>query len=540
MSITDEPRTIGGRYRLDRAIGRGGMGTVWAGHDEVLGRSVAVKEVRFPPELGPQEVTALRERTLREARATARLSHPNVITTYDVVDEDDRPWIVMELLSARTLDEVIRADGALPPHRVAEIGLGVLAALEAAHAQGVVHRDVKPSNVLVLDDGRVVLTDFGIATVAGDPALTSTGVVLGSPAYLPPERARGGQVGPAGDLWSLGATLYAAAEGRPPYDAIDALSTLTAVVSDPVPPMRTGGDLAEAVHDLLQKDPAQRAGIEVTKGRLTRAARDLSPAAAAPAATVALSRADQTSALRGGTPPPPPRVDPEEQEDRRGGLLTAGLVVALLLVAGLVVAAVLAGRDDGDPGAGPTQTPTTSEPAESTPSTSAPETSTSAPPDDGLPAGFTLYEDPSGFAVAVPDGWVAQQESDTIVDIEEPGGSRFLRFDQTNEPAKDPVKDWEQLEKSVSEDLPNYQRIGINEVDYRGWPAADWEFTFGDGSTTHVIDRGFVPSENQGYAIYLSSPDEQWQDSLGIFQTAADTFEPAPADASGGDEDDND
>ena len=167
------------------------MGTVWQGHDELLGREVAIKEVRFPPELGRQEIADLRERTLREARATARLSHPNVITTYDVVEEDGRPWIVMELLKTHSLSEVLRDDGPLPPHRVAEIGLGVLAALETAHAQGVVHRDVKPSNVLVTADGRPVLTDFGIATMAGDPALTSTGVVLGSPAYMSPERARG-------------------------------------------------------------------------------------------------------------------------------------------------------------------------------------------------------------------------------------------------------------------------------------------------------------------------------------------------------------
>src|SRR6186997_2571942 len=181
---TSEPSTrlIGGRYRLERSIGAGGMGTVWAGRDELLRREVAIKEVRFPADLSDTEQADLRERTMREARATARLSHPNVVRTYDVVEEDDRPWIVMELLATRSLAELMRDAGPLPPHRVAEIGLGVLGALEAAHAQGVVHRDVKPSNVLITSDGRPVLTDFGIATTAGDPALTSTGVVLGSPA----------------------------------------------------------------------------------------------------------------------------------------------------------------------------------------------------------------------------------------------------------------------------------------------------------------------------------------------------------------------
>jgi serine/threonine protein kinase len=197
---------IGGRYRLERSIGAGGMGTVWAGRDELLHREVAIKEVHFPAELSDAEQADLRERTLREARATAWLSHPNVVTTYNVVEEDGRPWIVMELLPSRSLSTMLREDGPLAPYRVAEIGLGVLGALELFHAQGVVHRDVKPGNVLITPDGRPVLTDFGIATMAGDPALTSTGVVLGSPAYISPERARGQRPGPAGDLWSLGAT----------------------------------------------------------------------------------------------------------------------------------------------------------------------------------------------------------------------------------------------------------------------------------------------------------------------------------------------
>ena len=229
-------RVIGGRYRLDRSIGSGGMGTVWHGIDELLGREVAVKEVRFPPEIGESEQAELRERTLREARATARLSHPNVVTTYDVVEEDGRPYIVMELLPTRSLSTVLREEGPLLPHRVARIGLEMLGALETSHRQGVVHRDVKPGNVLLTLEGRAVLTDFGIATMAGDPALTSTGVVLGSPAYMSPERARGHKPGPESDLWSLGATLYAAAEGRPPYDSDNALGTLTAVISDPVEP----------------------------------------------------------------------------------------------------------------------------------------------------------------------------------------------------------------------------------------------------------------------------------------------------------------
>lgn len=535
-----QTRTVGGRYRLDRSIGSGGMGTVWQGTDQLLGREVAVKEIRFPPEVGEREQDELRERTLREARATARLSHPNVVTTYDVVEEDGRPYIVMELLPTRSLSTVLREDGPLPPHRVAEIGLEMLSALEMSHEQGVLHRDVKPGNVLLTREGRAVLTDFGIATMAGDPALTSTGVVLGSPAYMSPERARGKKPGPESDLWSLGATLYAAAEGRPPYDSDNALGTLTAVISDPVEPPRTDGPLGEAILGLLEKNPAQRMDIPTARALLTKAAADRStdatpvPAAAA----VALDRAGRTEALppvdagppsRPAATPPPPDYESRTYAAgrRRPGLPAVALVVALLLIGGLVALALL-NRGEEDPAANPApkETASTTPPPSSSPpeTTSAPETS---PADDGLPAGFVRYEDPSGFALAVPEGWEATQSSATAVDIKEPGGSRFLRIDQTDEPKGDPKKDWERQETSVSERLPNYQRIQIESVDYNGWKAADWEFTFGEGSTTHVLNRGFVPSKDKGYAIYLSTPEGDWAGSQDIFQTAADTFEPA-------------
>ncbi|MQA88235.1 MAG: protein kinase, partial [Streptosporangiales bacterium] len=223
-------RLVGGRYRLEEPLGRGGMGIVWRGRDELLGRAVSVKEVLLPPGLSAQEQDVLYRRTLREARAAARLDHPNVVLVYDVVEENGRPWIVMELVRARSLGDVIREDGPLPPHQVAEIGQHVLAALRAAHGAGVLHRDVKPSNVLLADDGRVVLTDFGVAAVEGDATLTGSGTLLGSPAYIAPERARGARATAASDLWALGATLYAAVEGRPPHDRGAAMATLTAVV----------------------------------------------------------------------------------------------------------------------------------------------------------------------------------------------------------------------------------------------------------------------------------------------------------------------
>ncbi|ADB34627.1 serine/threonine protein kinase [Kribbella flavida DSM 17836] len=246
------------RYRLLGSLGRGGMGIVWQARDEVLGREVAVKEVLLPPELPAEGQAVLRQRTLREARSAARLSHPNVVTVYDVVEEDGRPWIVMELVRSRTLADAIREDGALPWRDVAGIGVQVLAALQAAHAAGVLHRDVKPSNVLLAEDGRVVLTDFGIASLEGDTSLTLSGTLVGSPAFIAPERVQAHGAGPESDLWSLGATLYTAVEGRPPHDRGAALPTLTAAVTEPPDPAPSAGPLWPAIDGLLRKKPAER------------------------------------------------------------------------------------------------------------------------------------------------------------------------------------------------------------------------------------------------------------------------------------------
>ncbi|WP_443744656.1 serine/threonine-protein kinase [Streptomyces sudanensis] len=249
---------LAGRYRLGAVLGRGGMGTVWRAVDETLGRTVAVKELRFPNAIDEEEKRRLITRTLREAKAIARIRNNSAVTVYDVVDEDDRPWIVMELIEGRSLADVIREDGTLTPRRAAEVGLAVLGVLRSAHRQGILHRDVKPSNVLIADDGRVVLTDFGIAQVEGDPSITSTGMLVGAPSYISPERARGQRPGPAADMWSLGGLLYACVEGHPPYDKGSAIATLTAVMTEQLDPPRNAGPLDKVIYGLLAKDPAQR------------------------------------------------------------------------------------------------------------------------------------------------------------------------------------------------------------------------------------------------------------------------------------------
>ncbi|MBT2411768.1 serine/threonine protein kinase [Streptomyces sp. ISL-12] len=251
-------RLLAGRYRLGDVLGRGGMGTVWRAQDETLGRTVAVKELRFPTSIDEEEKRRLITRTLREAKAIARIRNNSAVTVFDVVDEDDRPWIVMELVEGKSLAEVIREDGLLEPKRAAEVGLAVLDVLRSAHREGILHRDVKPSNVLIAEDGRVVLTDFGIAQVEGDPSITSTGMLVGAPSYISPERARGHKPGPAADLWSLGGLLYAAVEGTPPYDKGSAIATLTAVMTESLEEPKNAGPLRDVIYGLLTKDPAQR------------------------------------------------------------------------------------------------------------------------------------------------------------------------------------------------------------------------------------------------------------------------------------------
>ncbi|WP_327168637.1 serine/threonine-protein kinase [Streptomyces subrutilus] len=254
----DEGRLLAGRYRLGEVLGKGGMGTVWRAEDETLGRTVAVKELRFSTGVDEDEKRRLITRTLREAKAIARIRSGGAVTVYDVVDEDARPWIVMELIEGPSLAEFVRENGPLTPRRAAEVGLAVLDVLRAAHGQGILHRDVKPSNVLIAGNGRVVLTDFGIAQVEGDPSVTSTGMLVGAPSYISPERARGQKPGPPADMWSLGGLLYASVEGVPPYDKGSALATLTAVMTEPVDPPGNAGPLTDVIYGLLAKDPAQR------------------------------------------------------------------------------------------------------------------------------------------------------------------------------------------------------------------------------------------------------------------------------------------
>ncbi|MGI5166255.1 WD40 repeat domain-containing serine/threonine protein kinase [Spirillospora sp. CA-253888] len=257
--MADDPRgrLLAGQYRLAEELGRGGFGIVWRAWDERLHRAVAAKQLYLPDHLPPDRRAERRQRTLREARSAARLDHPAAITVFDVVEDDGMPWIIMELVDGLALNALVRKEGSLPPQRAAEVGLAVLEALCAAHAAGVVHRDVKPANVLI-GDGRVVLTDFGIATIEGDISLTHSGYVMGAPAYTAPERARGEPATPASDLWSLGATLFYAVEGHRPFRGDNPNAVFHAILNEKPPTPRSAGPLTPIIAGLLQPDPKDR------------------------------------------------------------------------------------------------------------------------------------------------------------------------------------------------------------------------------------------------------------------------------------------
>ncbi|MEU4726913.1 serine/threonine-protein kinase [Streptomyces sp. NPDC023588] len=348
-------RVIAGRYRLLEAIGRGGMGVVWRARDEVLARDVAVKEVRAPAGLDPAELQRMYRRLEREAWAAARIAHRGVVTVYDVASEGGRPWIVMELVHGLSLADVLEAEGPMTPQRAAHIGEQVLAALRSAHDAGVLHRDVKPGNVLLANDGRVVLSDFGIASLEGSSAITMPGEVVGSPEFLAPERALGRDPGPESDLWSLGVMLYAAVEGVSPFRQATALDTLRAVVDEELPRPRRAGPLVPVLEGLLRKDPAERLPAAeaarmlriVGAGGAVRASGGPVSGPTAVAGPVAGRGPDAPTVLAHGRPqeperarygqptPPLPGPGPGARESRAGTVLTVGIVLMLLALAAL-------------------------------------------------------------------------------------------------------------------------------------------------------------------------------------------------------------
>ena len=586
MTQPQEPtgRLLAGRYRLTEVLGRGGMGTVWRAEDEMLGRIVAVKELRMHGGVDEDERHRLIVRTLREAKATARIRHTAAVTVFDVVEEDDRPWIVMELVESRSLADVIKDDGPLAPARAAEIALDVLGVLDAAHAQGILHRDVKPSNVLIGDDGRVVLTDFGIASVEGDTSVTSTGMLVGAPSYISPERALGRKPGPPADLWSLGGTLYSMVEGRPPYDRGSALATLTAVMTEDLAPPLNAGPLRPVIEGLLEKDPDRRLDASATRSALRRIVADATvraeattqqkvpvaePTRAMPlAASAPVADASGPAAARAGTPgpaappvtpppgTPPPPVTPAPAAVRPGPPRNLQIAVgALLLVLVLIGVYLLVNRTDdtgngagrstdtaSSPAAGGQAAPGASAPASGaagpaspgplppasgSPSASVPASSAAPTPDAtpgggdaAVPAGYHLVHDGSGFSIVLPD-WMSDQGRDYDATSRKYEGKGLkLMVDWTVGANASALADWQASERNNK--FSNYHRIQLQAVTYRGWTnAADWEWTSGSSTTRHTLNRGFVTGGGKyGYALYWVCDDADWNSAA---NTAART-----------------
>ncbi|WP_345105996.1 serine/threonine-protein kinase [Streptomyces drozdowiczii] len=536
---TEAGLLLAGRYRLGDVLGRGGMGKVWRAHDEVLHRTVAVKELTAGLYVAESDRIVLHQRTQKEARAAARITHPGVVTVHDVVEYDNRPWIVMQYVDGPSLaDRAKESGGEIDAREAARIGLHVLGALRAAHGAGVLHRDVKPGNVLLARDGRVLLTDFGIAAIEGDSTITRTGELVGSIDYLAPERVRGGDPGPASDLWSLGATLYTAVEGRSPFRRTSPISTMQAVVTEEPPPPARAGALAPVITALLRKEPEDRPTAAETERMLLEAMEGRTPRAAQ--AYVPTQQVSEDM-LRGGTavlPQPGPAVLPRPvpaPAPRRSRWRTAVLVIALaaLLGGGAGIAAMLygnrtdtAGSTTGGTASGGTRTPGPPKPKPTPTPTGSPSGDTAT---QNVPDGWRRVEDPSGFSVLLPEGW-ERKVSENNIDYTPDDGVHYLRV--SVDPAPDFNNSYDHmtgLEATLSTRLPDYHRLELNTNLYRDYPGSIWEFTWTekDGEARHAIDQMYFEKEGgPEYALYMTGPADDWDDTRDRFNAILRSWRP--------------
>ncbi|MEU4097597.1 serine/threonine-protein kinase [Streptomyces sp. NPDC026673] len=517
--MSDLGRLVAGRYRLVERIGRGGMGTVWRAEDELLGRPVAVKRLHAQPHLQDDELATLFERTRREARSAARISHPNVVVVHDVVDDEGLPTIVMEYVPSTTLGDLLKEHGPVPPGEAARIGRGMVAALRAAHAAGVLHRDVKPGNVLLSRTGRIVLTDFGIAQASGTSTLTRTGELIGSIDFLAPERLTGGTPGPEADLWALGATLFQAVEGRSPFRRDTAIETAYAIATDEVPEASSAGPLAPVIAGLLEREPERRMSAAEAE-RMLRAPAAETETASVPRESLTLSHTAPTTAVRPPAPQPsshaptvPSGVPVAPARRRRAGVWALAVVVAAALAGG----GFYASRHFG--GA------TAAQGGEPRPSHSA--TASTSPPAPGpspVPAGYHLVEEPDqGFSVPVPDGWKRKLTEDgsgqvVYVDPSELAGLRIGALDYA---ATEPLEHFKEEEQQTIPKVEGYQLLRMQSTRWRDRPAAIWEFTFqGRARDFRAIDLGFGEPGGREFAVYLSAPAAQWDEFRPVFDNA--------------------
>ncbi|MFM9369391.1 serine/threonine-protein kinase [Streptomyces sp. Da 82-17] len=533
-------RLIAGRYRLGEQLGRGGMGVVWRATDELLARQVAVKEVVLDPSLSFDEARQLRERTLREARTIAQIHHPHVIVVYDVLVQDGRPYIVMELIEGGSLADRLDGDGPLGTEEAARLCLALLGALRAAHSGGVLHRDLKPGNVLMeAESGRVVLTDFGIAQVAGASTLTEHGSFVGSPEYTAPERMSGGAAGPECDLWSLGVLLCAALTGRSPFHRDTLGGIVAAVLMDELDLPGVAGPLLPVVRGLLERDPERRIDAAEAE-RLLRAyvqtgvvpyaperrgALGGLPPALAPLRTAVkvLPGARRTPGAVGGSGPAPARRLP-----RARAALLAGVLVAVVAGAGAAAAALLlrGNADRGDdrpppasdtagthPSGSPTPTPTV--------------TVTRVPTATGsAPAGYHQVRDPAGFALAVPEGYVREAEPPSVF-YGSPGGAFRIGVRQSDPVPGGPLAALREAHERGPRTHPGFRAAALEETRHDGRAAGRGEFTWdGPGDGWGARREVHVAWEEAGrlYELSVSAPSGRTQEARRHLDRALDTF----------------
>ncbi|WP_436843439.1 serine/threonine-protein kinase [Streptomyces hundungensis] len=583
---------LAGRYRLGDAIGRGGMGKVWRAHDEVLHRTVAVKELTAALYVAEADRAVLHARTQKEARAAARITHPGVVTVHDVLDHDNRPWIVMQYVDGPSLADAVKAaDGhRIEAREAARIGLHVLGALRAAHAAGVLHRDVKPGNVLLASNGQVLLTDFGIAAIEGDVAITKTGELVGSIDYLAPERVQGAHPGPASDLWSLGATLYAAVQGESPFRRDSPISTMQAVVAEEPPAPDRAGALAPVIVALLRKDPQQRPSaaeaermfLDALEGRSVegRLLEGRTPERGAFEERSFEGRSFERRSFEGQSfdgrspegrpfegrdseidPPPAPMPHPAERDTRaavssptgpterhttphppsaRPGpepahrptprsrrWRTVALVVVLAAVVGVGTGFAFMKYQEHKGGSGTTGGGASPRPT--------PSRSGSTDEGDGsVPAGWQRVNDKAGFSLLVPKGWKRQLDG-TEIDYTPDNGKHRIRISVDKVPDfENPYMHMLNMEKSLKDRLPQYKRVTLHSNTFRDQVKSSlWEFTYVEKQDfpgkRHAIDQMYYGDGGKPeYALYMSGPDEDWATTRQQFDTVLQGWQPTP------------
>lgn len=559
---------LAGRYRLVESIGSGGMGRVWRAHDEVLHRAVAVKELTAALYVTESDRAVLLARTHAEARAAARINHSAVVTVHDVLDHDNRPWIVMELVEGNSLADEVKEQGRVEPTEAARIGLWVLRALRAAHSAGVLHRDVKPGNVLLASDRRVLLTDFGIAQVEGDTTITRTGEIVGSVDYLAPERVRGHDPGPSADLWALGATLYTAVEGRSPFRRTSPLTTMQAVVDEEPAPPQHAGPLGPVITALLHKDPAVRPGAEEAEQMLAEAAEGRRPSAAqayvptqqhvdtgtmgmgaqrvAPYGTGSQGTGSQGAAphgpgahqtashgsvahgsgAHGATPTLHALVSGPLADGtgsggasgrrRRGRTIALVVVLAALIGGGGAVAMhYVNGARTGDThnsASSGTANSGTTKPG-STPTA----TSGTKEPSGAVPDTWVQRDDVEGFTISLPDKTWQRQANGNQVDYTPDGGQHFVRIAIDDSPDfPTPYAHQQDLEEQLTK-LVDYHQVQLQSNTFRDCPGSLWDFTWTAlpkqtpfPGKRRAIEQTYLSREGVEYAIYMSSPAADW------------------------------